>query len=183
MVGEIYEIKPIRFLPQPGKEIAEGAEQLFQYYVSLNMVAFFGGLRGQIPNDGRPNRNPNPLTGQIWDFNTIRWRPGASMPPGPHTVYLRGQGPLWVIRPVPGLILYADDTTRLQAQTVLGTVITLATLPKIVEGLMEQWGGVIPNPGLQPIPITPPLIMPNPDYFICQQYPYAPQCPQDNIKS
>jgi RHS repeat-associated protein len=165
--GEIYEIKPL--IPLQG--LAEGGLQLFRYYTGLSTAGWFGGLQGTIGyRDGR-FKSTAPFNGQNWEFNTINWDLGITFPPGPHTVPMQGQGPLWVARPVPGLIVYVDQNRR----DALKLTSFVAFLELARNALKDAPGVRVPNPRLNPAPACPILIVP--EFFFDPQHPYNPLNP------
>jgi hypothetical protein len=84
---------------------------------------------------------------------------------------MQGQGPLWVARPVPGLIVYVDQNMR----DALKLTSFVAFLELARNALKDAPGVRVPNPRLNPAPACPILIVP--EFFFDPQHPYNPLNP------
>jgi len=165
--GELYEIEPM----YPG-EALEGMEQLIRYFARLTISGWVGELRGVLPSADARGNPTAPYADQLWSFNNVEWEFGTTLGVGPYIVPMQGQGDIWLVRPVPGLILYADDSVR-RAYALAGITLSIASLDQIARQVLQT--GM--RRARAPAPACPPFII-LPEFLLDPNNPYNPlNCP------
>ena len=165
--GEVYEIEPMY-----PKNAADGLKQVLGYWTRLTIASYTGVLHGTIPPQDRLGRATAPHNGQDWNFNDINWDLGTSLGVGPHRVPMTGQGDIWLVRPVPGLILYVDDDVRENYKRV-GTILSLTTLLETGRQVLKSRIN-LPRPSLAPA-YSPFFYVP--EFFFDPNHLYNPVNP------
>jgi RHS repeat-associated protein len=167
VLGELYEIEPM----YPDKAL-EGMEQLIQYFANLTVSGWVGGLHGILPSEDERGTPTAPFAGKRWSLNNVNWGFGTTLDTGPHTVPMQGQGDIWLVRPIPGLILYVDDNVR-RAYAAVGITLGVASLEDIARQILQSGMRRTPSPA----PTCFPVIV-LPEFLLDPANPYNPlNCP------